>query len=636
MSGHTAVAAAIATAAAPYLSRRWKRGIWLVPLIVGFARVYVGAHLPLDIVGGAALGWIVGACIHLVLGAPHREPELSEAAHMLERSGSPLRHLERVPGHAKGSFPFTASTTDGRVFVKLLDPESRDRDWIYRAARFLAVRDVRDEAAILDGSGQAYHEVAMALLAREVGVRVPAMRGIEHDGDRIWIVQDCILGRTLPSVEPADVTDALLEELWRQLRLLRTARVAHRDLVGTNIIIDDAGAPWIVDFAHALSAAPESALHNDAAELLTTTSIAAGAHRAASAAAAALDRDETLGLLAELQPLALTPESRRAIAEVPDLLDELRNEIAAAIGIEVDGSDEKPFPLGSGRTWSALGLALIIGGVLVAIAGPSDVARAVRTGSARWLALGVVGTVVANVAGAAALVAASGRRLAVGRTALVQTYALARSVLSTRRAGERVLTSYLSRSGALPADSRRALMHLRWARWLSLVVVLVAGVALSWEEAVDLRLPPRGAAFAVLAAIALALQLGVFSPVRSATTRDRAPSTGLGRPALVLRVGLAVIAEVGVTVAVVSAFGPGPAAGTVMVIAVVASMLGGTFSGHAAVATGVVVMAGALSAADMQVPAAVAATLTASLLSVWLPVAVGRLLARPLRGVIGR
>lgn len=37
---------------------------------MGGARVYVGAHLPLDVTGGAGLGYAVAAAVHLIFGRP--------------------------------------------------------------------------------------------------------------------------------------------------------------------------------------------------------------------------------------------------------------------------------------------------------------------------------------------------------------------------------------------------------------------------------------------------------------------------------------------------------------------------------------------------------------------------------------
>ena len=72
ISGHAAVAAALATVAGPYLGRRLKVLAWVLAALVGVARVYVGAHLPLDAIGGAALGWGIGSLVNVVLGPPAR------------------------------------------------------------------------------------------------------------------------------------------------------------------------------------------------------------------------------------------------------------------------------------------------------------------------------------------------------------------------------------------------------------------------------------------------------------------------------------------------------------------------------------------------------------------------------------
>jgi membrane-associated phospholipid phosphatase len=69
-SGHAAVAAAMVVAALPYLPRRWRWPVLLFPVFMACARVYVGAHLPLDVVSGAAIGAAAAAALHLALGVP--------------------------------------------------------------------------------------------------------------------------------------------------------------------------------------------------------------------------------------------------------------------------------------------------------------------------------------------------------------------------------------------------------------------------------------------------------------------------------------------------------------------------------------------------------------------------------------
>lgn len=62
-SGHAGVALAIA--AGPHLPRRARHAVAALAPIVGLTRIYVGAHLPLDIVSGAAMGLSVDAAVEL-------------------------------------------------------------------------------------------------------------------------------------------------------------------------------------------------------------------------------------------------------------------------------------------------------------------------------------------------------------------------------------------------------------------------------------------------------------------------------------------------------------------------------------------------------------------------------------------
>jgi membrane-associated phospholipid phosphatase len=68
VSGHTAIAFAVATVVTPLLPGRWRLVPFSLAGLVGFARIYYGAHLPLDVVGGAGIGILSGLVASLAFG----------------------------------------------------------------------------------------------------------------------------------------------------------------------------------------------------------------------------------------------------------------------------------------------------------------------------------------------------------------------------------------------------------------------------------------------------------------------------------------------------------------------------------------------------------------------------------------
>jgi undecaprenyl-diphosphatase len=65
LSGHAGVAVALGAAALPRLGPAGRAIAATAIPVVGLTRIYVGAHLPLDIAGGAALGFAVEALVSL-------------------------------------------------------------------------------------------------------------------------------------------------------------------------------------------------------------------------------------------------------------------------------------------------------------------------------------------------------------------------------------------------------------------------------------------------------------------------------------------------------------------------------------------------------------------------------------------
>lgn len=71
-SGHSVLAFAAAGLLAPYFGRRGRYVIYALAVLNGVARIYLGAHNPLDVVAGAALGVTVGAVLNLAVMVPIR------------------------------------------------------------------------------------------------------------------------------------------------------------------------------------------------------------------------------------------------------------------------------------------------------------------------------------------------------------------------------------------------------------------------------------------------------------------------------------------------------------------------------------------------------------------------------------
>jgi glycosyltransferase 2 family protein len=68
VSGHTAIAFAVATVVAPLLPPRWRPLPFVLASFVGLIRLYYGAHLPLGVVGGAGLGILCGLLSSIAFG----------------------------------------------------------------------------------------------------------------------------------------------------------------------------------------------------------------------------------------------------------------------------------------------------------------------------------------------------------------------------------------------------------------------------------------------------------------------------------------------------------------------------------------------------------------------------------------
>jgi undecaprenyl-diphosphatase len=343
VSGHAAVAVAIATMIVPYLGRRARWVAVAVAVGVCLSRMYVGAHLPLDVVGGAALGWAAGSLVHLLLGAPGGRPSPERAAKALAERGLQVTEVTPLGGRdARRSARFQAVGPDGqRLFAKLIPRERRDEDLLYRLWRML-VRRRADPGR--PGSGppaqQVEREAYLGLLAGTAGVRTPqvVLAGPYGNGSGL-LVQRMIPGRSLEEIDPAAVDDATLQATWAEVARLHQAGIAHGDLGRHSVVVDDDGRPWLVDFDHAAAAAPERLRQADLVELLVSLAASFGPDRALAGAVEAFGRGPLAAALAATTPAALTQTTREELGDAPGLWDELARRVAAPAAVPAADGD---------------------------------------------------------------------------------------------------------------------------------------------------------------------------------------------------------------------------------------------------------------------------------------------------------
>ncbi len=323
-----AVVAAVLTAAAPWLSRPWRRLGWLLVAGVVVTRFFT-APVSFDSMRNALIGWLVGAAVLVALGGPRRRPTGAAIAEGMAAVGVPLRRLEQASVDARGSTPYFGVEVGGRrLFVKALGQDQRSADLLFRVYRWINRRDLGDERPFSSLRRAVEHEALVALAARDVGILTPRLVAFATAEPNAFVLAyEAIAGRSLDRLEPDEVTDQVLADIWDQVGALRRHRIAHRDLRLANVFIADDGAVWIIDFGFSELAASDLLLTNDVAELVASSTLQVGPERAVAVAHRSVGPGALSDALDRLHPWALSGATRTGLKEEQGLLDELRREV---------------------------------------------------------------------------------------------------------------------------------------------------------------------------------------------------------------------------------------------------------------------------------------------------------------------
>ena len=339
-----AAAVAVTVAAAPWLSRPWRRAAWVTLWLAAVVRLITGTASPMEAVVAFAAGVTAGAGVLVLFGVPDRRIGPEGIAAALGSAGLPVTSVEPAGVEAKGSRPFVAAAGDGKpLFIKVLGSDQRDADLLYRAYRFIRLREVGDTRPAASLIQAVEHQALAAVMAERAGVAVPAVRQVIKTADgSALLAMDRVDGSSLDQIPAQRLSDTMLRKLWEQVDRLHRARIAHRSLRAANIVADGTGRPWVVDFSFSELGATQRQMALDVAELLASLAAIIGADRAVAAAAAVIGPDGVAAAVPLLQPLALSAGTRRAVARQDGLLTRTRAAAAAASGRRGPGTGPHP------------------------------------------------------------------------------------------------------------------------------------------------------------------------------------------------------------------------------------------------------------------------------------------------------
>jgi uncharacterized protein (TIRG00374 family) len=635
-----ASAAAVIAAASPWLSRSWRRAAWVALLLAVVARWITGAVPLVEIVLALATGMTVGAGLLVILGVPDRRIGPVGIGQALRTGGLEIDSVWAAPVEAKGCRPFVAHAADGRtLFVKAVGPDQRDADLLYRAYRAVRLRDVGDTRPAASLFAAVEHQALVGVMAQRAGVLVPSVdRVVRADDGTGLLSMQWVDGTSLDRIEPRDITDTLLGQLWSEVRTLHSARIAHRSLRSANVMVDRSGLPWIVDFSFSELDATERQMDLDVAELLASLAGLVGEVRAVSTAASVLGAQGIAPAVPLLQPLALSAATRRAVSRDGGLLERTRAQAAAAGGVPAEelARLQRVRP----RTLVAIAAASAAFYVLLPrLAQVESSWRALQQAQWIWLPVVIACSIATYLASAVSLLGAVPNRPPFGPTVLAQGASSFVNRVSPSNVGGMALNvRYLQKTGVGATEGVAAVGVNSLAGGVVHLVLLVVFLAWAGRSVSSAFRLPSSSKLLVMIAIAAAI-VGLVL----ATRRGRKFVAGKVLPGI--RSSLANLRRVAVSPVKLTLLFGGSALVTLAYIAGLAASMQAFGAGASVAEIGAIYLFASIIAAASPTPgglgaieaalvagltglgipsgAAVSAVLTYRLATYWLPVVPG-------------
>lgn len=576
-----------------------------------------------------AVGWAIGLLTRYALGTSTTRPSGAAVAAAMERGGYPITEL-RIANLTSRGRRYSAITRNGDPLrITILDRDLEGAGLVNAAWTSLRLRDEPGKGAF-NLRKAVEHAALVAYAAQAAGAPVPRLLlATEVGPDSVALVYQQIPGT--PFNELTDITDTELDSAWRAIRTLHEHQISHRALSSRHLLRGPENSTWLLGTDQGSIAASDVAIRLDLAELLCSLAMLTSVERSVSSARRVLGSDAIARALPALQPVALSPGTRKALRKHKGMIIALRD---AIVELRPDADTEQiQFQRIKPRTLVMIVVGTIAGYVLLSQLTSVDLGNLFSTANWSWV-LGAFGFSLITYAGAAwSLSGFVPEKLSFGRTVLAQVAGDFATLVSPPALGAIAINvRYLQKSGLHPALAAASVGVSQVAAFATHIGLLLAfGIAAGTQADFTFD-PPIWAVVGVAAVAVILLALLAVSAVRRLISKRIGPLikevvprmvTIAQRPTKLLEgiggILLLNLAYVGVLYACVQAFD-----GSLSIAVVAVVYLAGATIGQAAPTPGGLgaveaALAAGLTAAGLDAGLAVSAVLLYRLLTFWLP-----------------
>ena len=296
---------------------RWRIALWGVVLLDSISELISGHTTPLSIAVTILLGLTVAYGTLYAVGTPNVRPTGEHLLTGLRKVGFAPVSAHRSPDGPEGTRRYLI-IQDGAspLDVHVIDREQQASGFFYRMWRRLQLRTVAVRSSPQSLRQALEQEALIAYAVNAAGAHSPHLLATSELGpDAVILVYERIEGRSLDSVDTAEITDAVLADAWGSVRALHDRRIAHRRLTGESVLVTGDGRTCLINLAGGDIASGDLTLRMDIAQLLTTLALRVGPERAVASANAVLGADRTASALPLLQPVGLNRSTRQALKQ---------------------------------------------------------------------------------------------------------------------------------------------------------------------------------------------------------------------------------------------------------------------------------------------------------------------------------